>query len=168
MAAPTTIAATVQRRPNASCVRSRSVNARPAKYTPASATSPNPTGTTPNVLIAQFAAKMVPIYPRTAGARHTASTRSLSLYPRRHLQGYAARVTACVRPPYQAPRLSHSSRTVSPRTRPGLPDVADDANAASDPAWQLGPMGRVSSRGERTLRALPERASTAQGGGDGR
>jgi len=56
------IAKYVQRRPSASCVRSRNVNARPAKYTPAGAISPKPTGTKPNVVIAQFAAKMVAMY----------------------------------------------------------------------------------------------------------
>ena len=42
-----------------SWTRSRKVNASPAKYTPAGATNPKPTGTTPNDAMAQLAAKMV-------------------------------------------------------------------------------------------------------------
>src|SRR5215212_1759849 len=58
-AAPRSMAKTTARRPSFSCVKSLKVKASPAKYTPAGAISPKPTGTTPKAAIAQLATKMV-------------------------------------------------------------------------------------------------------------
>src|SRR5918994_7858308 len=57
--APRSMATTTARRPSFSCVKSLKVKASPAKYTPAGAISPKPTGTTPKAAIAQLAAKIV-------------------------------------------------------------------------------------------------------------